>query len=155
MFEFPHRTEMKPTGFHQIFVVKRWDVHTWNVWSGSPAEPSDDSWWPQSSPSPPRSPSPSHQAWGDREQTQAQSADAHLHVWTTDQKLEVQTTLKRCNTSINQNHFLIWGCYYTGSGTLYNLFPPLSFSPARWDDCQWQTSCCHNSIRAFKWTRCH
>lgn len=111
----------KPTGFHQIFVVKRWDVHTWNVWSGSPAEPSDDSWWPQSSPSPPRSPSPSHQAWGDREQTQAQSADAHLHVWTTDQKLEVQKTLKRCNTSINQNHFLIWGCYYTGSGTLYKL----------------------------------
>lgn len=45
----------------------------------------------------------------------------HHHVWTTDQKLEVQTTLKRCNTSINQNHFLIWGCYYTGSGTLYKL----------------------------------
>ena len=39
-------------------------VHTWSVWSGSPAEHAASPWYPRSAPSPPQSPSLSRQAWG-------------------------------------------------------------------------------------------
>lgn len=58
------------------------------MWSGAPAEPWGDSWWPQTSPSPPRSPSPCHQAWGEKSDTGQKSVDSVLYPVATSYKLK-------------------------------------------------------------------